>query len=197
MVPMTLLNTLIESIITEEENQNIAEDTVFVIEEIESMLREVRRMKATLGKVDISEEDEFEIHVALAEMEDALDTDDINILAETVDRQFRRYGDTFLRQYRCTSGPKKGRLVTSPEKCGTRKDPRKVRQGKRSARIKKGIRVRKTLFTKRKTPSKRLSRLNKILRGDHIKKGEDNSAASKSSSTTKLKTLNKNLGSPK
>lgn len=84
-----------------------------------------------------------------------------------VERQFRRYGDRFHRQYRCKSGPKKNMMVSSPEKCGTRKDPKRVRLGKRSARSKRKERVRKTLFTKRRTPSKRLSRLNKRLRGEY------------------------------
>jgi len=83
-----------------------------------------------------------------------------------VKRQFRRYGDTFKRQYRCMSGSKKGLMVTSPESCGKRKDPRRVRIGKKASRVKKGIRVRKSKFTKRKTASKRLSRLNKVLRGE-------------------------------
>ena len=89
------------------------------------------------------------------------------VLSEAeVKRQFRRYGDNFKRQYRCMSGPKKGRIVTSPNSCGKRKDPRRVRIGKKSARMKKGQRVRKSRFTKRKTQSKRLTRMNKVLRGD-------------------------------
>lgn len=80
-------------------------------------------------------------------------------------RQFRRYGNTLKRQFRCTSGPKKGRLVTSPSKCGIRKDPKRVRQGKINARHKKGQRIRKSVFTKRKTATKRLTRLNKMLSG--------------------------------
>lgn len=80
-------------------------------------------------------------------------------------RQFRRIGNSLKRQFRCTSGPKKGRLVTSPAKCGIRKDPKRVRQGKINARRKKGQRIRKTQFTKRKTATKRLVRLNKMMSG--------------------------------
>jgi hypothetical protein len=97
-------------------------------------------------------------------IEAALD-DDHELLLERVERQFRRYGDKFVRQYRCTSGPKKGRLVASPEKCGMRKDPMKVRQGKKSARIKKGSRKRKTAITKSRANSKRVTRLNKVAKG--------------------------------
>lgn len=81
-------------------------------------------------------------------------------------RQFKRYGNTFKRQFRCMSGPRKGRLVTDPMKCGMRKDPKQVRAGKKSARIRKGERVRKTKLTKRRAPSQRLQQLNKRLRGD-------------------------------
>jgi hypothetical protein len=81
-------------------------------------------------------------------------------------RQFKRYGNTFKRQFRCMSGPRKGRLVVNPQKCGMRKDPRKVRQGKMSARRRKGERVRKTKLAKRRAPSKMVQRLNKRLRGD-------------------------------
>lgn len=81
-------------------------------------------------------------------------------------RQFKRYGDQFKRQFRCTSGPKKGRIVAKAANCGKRKDPLRVRIGKKSSRVKKGQRVRKTLRTKRKTLSKLLTRRNKTLRGD-------------------------------
>lgn len=94
--------------------------------------------------------------------------DDIlpDILEETrIIRQFRRYGGKLSRQFRCMGGPKKGRLVTSPSKCGIRKDPKKVRQGKINARHKKGQRIRKTQFTKRKTATKRLMRFNKMMAG--------------------------------
>lgn len=85
----------------------------------------------------------------------------------TVTRQFKRYGNTFKRQFRCMSGPRKGRLVVNPQKCGMRKDPKQVRAGKKSARIRKGERVRKTRLAKRKTPSKMVQRLNKRLRGEN------------------------------
>lgn len=84
----------------------------------------------------------------------------------TVTRQFKRYGNTFKRQYRCMSGPRKGRLVTDPMKCGKRKDPKQVRSGKKSARVRKGERVRKTKLAKRRSPSKMVQRLNKRLRGE-------------------------------
>jgi hypothetical protein len=90
-------------------------------------------------------------------------------LEEGAKRQFKRYGNKFVRKFRCYGGPKDGRMVSKAADCGIRKDPFKVRQGKRSARRKKGQRVRKTRLTKRKAPSQRVTRMNKILRGD--KKG--------------------------
>ena len=90
-----------------------------------------------------------------------------NLIQEgPVKRQFKRYGDTFKRQFRCMSGPKKGKIVAAPANCGKRKDPKRIRIGKKSARMKKGQRVRKTLRTKRKTLSKLLTRRNEVLRGD-------------------------------
>lgn len=159
------LNSIIhESILLNEEV--IAEDTVVVLEELEWVGKDIQRIRTILKDNTLNEEDIKEVNSIITKLDEVLDQEGITMLAEAVDRQFRRYGDKFLRQYRCTTGPKAGRLVTSPEKCGKRKDPRRVRIGKRAARVKKGIRVRKTLFTKRKTASKRLTRLNKVLRGD-------------------------------
>lgn len=87
-------------------------------------------------------------------------------LDEGAKRQFKRYGTKFVRKFRCYGGPKDGRMVTNAADCGVKKDPFKVRQGKRSARLKKGQRVRKTQMTKRKAPSKRVQKMNDILRGN-------------------------------
>ena len=87
------------------------------------------------------------------------------ILSEAAIRQFKRFGTVIKRQYRCTSGPKAGKIVASPQACGTRKDPKKVRQGRKTARMKKGMRVMKTRISKRKQISKVVSRMNKRLAG--------------------------------
>jgi len=84
----------------------------------------------------------------------------------SVARQFKRYGTKFDRQYRCMTGPRKGRLVKNPQKCGMRKDPKQVRAGKKSSRIRKGERVRKTKLAKRRAPSRMVQFLNKRLRGE-------------------------------
>lgn len=91
-------------------------------------------------------------------------TDD-EITNEAVVRQMRRYGNTTKLQYRCQDGDKEGRLVSKPSGCGIRKNPNRVRAGKRSSRIRKGERVRKSNMTKRKTLTKNLVRRNKILKG--------------------------------
>lgn len=86
-------------------------------------------------------------------------------LEEGAVRQMRRYGTKMKMQYRCQGGDKDGRLVSKPSECSIRKNPKKVRAGQHSARIKKGQRVRKTQFTKRKTLSQILVRRNKMLKG--------------------------------
>ena len=88
-----------------------------------------------------------------------------NVLNEGAIRQFKRFGTVIKRQYRCTSGPKAGKIAASPQACGQRKDPRKIRHGKKVARMKKGVRVRKTKIAKRKAVSKMVTRMNARLAG--------------------------------
>ena len=87
------------------------------------------------------------------------------ILDEAVERQMRRYGDKMKISYRCKDGDKKGRVVSQPTECTMRKNPKRVRAGLHSSRIKKGERVRKSQFTKRKTLSQILVRRNKMMKG--------------------------------
>lgn len=82
-----------------------------------------------------------------------------------ITRQFKRYGNKYERQYRCMSGPRKGRLVKDPQMCGKRKDPKQVRAGKKGSRVRKGQRIRKTKLAKRRPPSQTVQRWNKRLRG--------------------------------
>lgn len=100
------------------------------------------------------------------EQVEVISEEEYNQLDEAVKRQFKRYNNKFVRKYRCYGGPKSGRIVTKPSDCGMRKDPWKVRRGKRAARMKKGQRIRKTQLAKRKAPSKRLVRMNKMMRGE-------------------------------
>jgi hypothetical protein len=99
-------------------------------------------------------------------MSETVSNEEYELLEEAAKRQFKRYGNKFVRKFRCYGGPKSGRMVSKAADCGVKKDPLKVRQGKRSARMKKGQRVRRTMMTKRKAPSKRVTTMNNILRGD-------------------------------
>lgn len=166
---MKIENLIQEQMLTEDDIivDNILETT----ERVKNIRKRFQSFRDFAHKKDNRKKVE-EVYDLLAEFEEDIDEifemleDNDEMIVEAVQRQFRRYGDKFKRQYRCTTGQKAGRIVTQPAKCGIRKDPKRVRLGKRAARVKKGQRVRKTLFTKRKTQSKRLSRLNKTLRGE-------------------------------
>ena len=87
------------------------------------------------------------------------------ILEEGAKRQFKRVGNQVEKRYRCTSGPRKNKLVVEPGKCATRKDPKKVRQGRKIMRSKKGTIQRKSAISKRKAISQLVSKMNKRLAG--------------------------------
>ncbi len=93
-----------------------------------------------------------------------VDKDD-NILTEAAVRMFKRMGKEIKRKYRCTTGPKKGKPVSDPSKCATRKDPKKVRHGRKVARAKKGVRIRKSIIARRTSMSKMVTRMNARLKG--------------------------------
>jgi len=93
-----------------------------------------------------------------------VDGDD-NILSEGAVRQWKRQGGKLVQKYRCLSGKKKGKLVAKPGGCGQRKDPKKVRTGRRVMRSKKGVIGRKAKISKRQSISKRLAKMNARLMG--------------------------------
>lgn len=88
-----------------------------------------------------------------------------NILTEAAARHFKRAGGKIKRQFICTSGQKKGKIVADRFTCTKRKDPKKKRHGKKTSRRLKGIRKLKTKITKRKQQSKLVTRMNKRLKG--------------------------------
>lgn len=90
-------------------------------------------------------------------------------LDEAAQRAYRRVGNSITQYYRCTSGPKKGKLASDPSKCGQRKDPQRVRHGRKVAQRKGSIRVRKTQARKRTQLSKRVTTLNATLRNRNSK----------------------------
>ena len=92
-----------------------------------------------------------------------------NVLTEAAVRQWRRIGKKLVRKYRCMSGKRQGKLVKNPGDCGKRKDPLKVRTGRKIMRSKKGIIQRKSKIAKRQQISKLVSKLNARLMGKDVK----------------------------
>lgn len=86
-----------------------------------------------------------------------------NLLDEGAKRAYRRVDNKITQYFRCTSGPKKGKLASDPSKCGQRKDPKRVRHGRKVAQQKGAIRVRKTMNRKKTQSSKRVAQLNRTL----------------------------------
>ncbi len=93
-----------------------------------------------------------------------VDEDD-NILDEAAMRQWKRVGQEIKKRYRCLSGPKAGKLVASPQACATRKDPKRIRHGRKVMRSKKGTIARKTRVAKRKQLSRMVAKMNRRLAG--------------------------------
>ena len=90
------------------------------------------------------------------------------ILDEAARRQFKRMGQEIKKRYRCVSGPKAGKLVATPGSCATRKDPKKVRHGRKVMRSKKRIIQRKSRIAKRRQLSKMVAKMNRRLSGKPV-----------------------------
>lgn len=99
------------------------------------------------------------------ECEEVWIDEDGNILEEAAKRQFKRVGNEIKKRYRCIGGPKSGKLVSQPGKCAQRKEPKKVRQGRKVMRSKKGTIKRKAGITKRKAISRLVTKMNRRLSG--------------------------------
>ena len=121
--------------------------------------------------------------------------EDGEILNEAARRAFKRIGKEIKRRYRCTTGPKKGRVVANPIVCATRKDPRKVRHGRKVARSKKGVRLRKTKIMKRTAMSKLARRMNQRLSGK--KKKRSSTVKSSTRKPSQLKKMTKSSSTTK
>jgi len=107
----------------------------------------------------------FEILYDIDLCEEIYVDEDDNILSEAAIRQFKLMNKKITRKYRCMAGPKKGRLVAKPSGCATRKDPAKVRHGRKIMRSKKGIIKRKSKITKNKAMNKIVAKMNRRLMG--------------------------------
>lgn len=86
-------------------------------------------------------------------------------LDEAAQRAFKIVNKKVTRKYRCMAGPKKGRLVAKPSSCATRRDPAKVRHGRKVMRSKKGIIQRKSRISKNKAMNKVVAKMNARLMG--------------------------------
>lgn len=77
-------------------------------------------------------------------------------------RVWAKRGNKVVRKFRCMSGPRKGRMVSSPAQCSKPKDMKKSRTLKKT-KAQKGYRMtKKANKTKRLNPvSKRIRRMNK------------------------------------
>ena len=118
-----------------------------------------------------------------------------NILSEAAVRMFKRVGKDIKRRYRCTTGPKKGKPVSDPKKCATRKDPKKVRHGRKIARTKKGIRLRKTAVMKRTAMSKMVRKMNARLKGSNASSTTTTKVTNTKSAITKKPSVATKLSS--
>ena len=87
------------------------------------------------------------------------------VLSEAAVRQYKRLDQKIVKRYRCLAGPKKGKLVANPAGCATRKEPKKVRSGRKVMRAKKGLIQRKSRISKRKMMSKMVAKMNARLMG--------------------------------
>ena len=101
-------------------------------------------------------------------MEEVFVDENNEVLSESAVRQWKKQGNKMVKKYRCLAGPKKNRLVSKPGDCATRKDPKKVRMGRKIMRTKKGVISRKSKISKRKSISKILSKLNARLMGKTV-----------------------------
>jgi hypothetical protein len=69
-----------------------------------------------------------------------------------------------VRRYRCTDGPKKGRVVAKPSTCNTGVNQRKSASLKKTRRTKGKVQATKRAIRMKHPTSKRVVRLNKSTR---------------------------------
>jgi len=83
---------------------------------------------------------------------------------ESVKMAFGRTGSGVKRKYRCTSGHRKGRLVSSPVTCHAPKNVKKSLTFKRTkARLAPTIKIKRARTLKTSPSSMRMRKLNKSL----------------------------------
>ena len=77
---------------------------------------------------------------------------------------FRRKGKKIVKQFRCMSGEKKGRLVANAKTCTMRKNPKRMIVGRKVAAAKKGVRLRKSAITRNTAAHRMVRKTNKRLK---------------------------------
>jgi len=83
-------------------------------------------------------------------------------IVEGVSTAWKRGKSKNVRQYRCKSGPRKGRVMASPASCNAPLNPRKSAGLKKTKARLGGYRKFKSKQTRRRDPySRRLTKLNK------------------------------------
>lgn len=83
------------------------------------------------------------------------------IISEGVVQIWSRSGGKMVRKYRCTSGPRKNRIVSKPAVCTQPKKVGSIMSIKK-AKARRGSTIRvKTARTKRATGSRRIAKLNR------------------------------------
>ena len=93
--------------------------------------------------------------------------DDHSAIAEGVSQIFRRQkGGKPTKGFRCTSGPRKGRIVAKPSTCFQKTDPQK------SAKIRKKRQIKATQAGKKLAQTKRSGAGSLRLKGAQIKKAK-------------------------
>lgn len=86
------------------------------------------------------------------------------VLDEAAIRVFKRTGKEITRKFRCIAGRKKGKIVAKPTGCAQRKEPRRIRLGRKVARMRKGVRIRKSRLAQKTSVHRLVRRLNKRFR---------------------------------
>ena len=77
------------------------------------------------------------------------------IISEGVVQIWSRTGGKMVRKYRCTSGPRKGRIVAQPSTCFMKRDPKKGAKIARKRQLKAKTAGKKLAVTKRSRPISR------------------------------------------
>lgn len=101
----------------------------------------------------------------LVELFDLFNQHETKQVMESAKIAWAKVGNKVVRKYRCTSGKRQGRIVSSPSQCSKPFDLKK-RLKLRQTKLAKGLRMKKKAQrTKRRNPaSLRINRMNKAMR---------------------------------